>query len=147
MESLYSHVGGWEALGAFNDVFYDKVLTDPVLKGLFGDRRPEHVTVLTAFTAQTFGGPDLFSREMGDFERLIDVHRGLKITEEQRQRFVELYWASADEAGLPNDERFRKALREHLVFGSHVAMQNSNAQTDDELHPLREVPRWSWPEE
>jgi hemoglobin len=23
-------------------------------------------------------------------------------------------------------------------------MQNSNAQSDDELHPLREVPRWPW---
>jgi len=23
-------------------------------------------------------------------------------------------------------------------------MQNSNATTDDELHPLREVPRWTW---
>jgi hemoglobin len=24
-------------------------------------------------------------------------------------------------------------------------MQNSHADTDDELHPLREVPRWTWP--
>ena len=24
-------------------------------------------------------------------------------------------------------------------------MQNSNAETDDQLHPLREVPRWTWP--
>jgi hemoglobin len=24
-------------------------------------------------------------------------------------------------------------------------MRNSNATTDDELHPLREVPRWTWP--
>ena len=23
-------------------------------------------------------------------------------------------------------------------------MQNSNAATDDELHPLREVPLWTW---
>jgi hemoglobin len=24
-------------------------------------------------------------------------------------------------------------------------MQNSHAETDDQLHPLREVPRWTWP--
>jgi hemoglobin len=23
-------------------------------------------------------------------------------------------------------------------------MQNSHAGSDDELHPLREVPRWTW---
>jgi hemoglobin len=31
-----------------------------------------------------------------------------------------------------------------VEFGSEVAMQNSNATSDDELHPLREVPRWTW---
>ena len=34
---------------------------------------------------------------------------------------------------------------EHIEFGTQVAMQNSNAGTDDELHPLREVPHWTWP--
>jgi len=24
-------------------------------------------------------------------------------------------------------------------------MQNSHAETDDQLHPLPEVPRWTWP--
>jgi hemoglobin len=31
-----------------------------------------------------------------------------------------------------------------VEFGTGVAMQNSNARTDKELHPLREVPRWTW---
>jgi hemoglobin len=31
-----------------------------------------------------------------------------------------------------------------VEFGSQVAVQNSNAETDDQLHALREVPRWSW---
>jgi hemoglobin len=82
---------------------------------------------------------------MGGFSHLIAVHRGLKIAEEQRQRFVELYLAAADQAGLPKDPPFRQALREHVEFGSRVAMQNSHAETDDQLHPLREVPRWDWP--
>jgi hemoglobin len=52
--------------------------------------------------------------------------------------------AALDEAGLPDDEPFRTAVREHVEFGSKVAMQNSNAKTDAELNPLREVPRWTW---
>jgi hemoglobin len=75
---------------------------------------------------------------------LINVHRHLEITEEQRQRFVDLYQAAMDAADLPQDQDFREAVRSHVEFGSKVAMQNSRAKTDDELHPLREVPRWTW---
>lgn len=45
---------------------------------------------------------------------------------------------------MSNDESFRAAVREHVEFGTQVAMQNSHAATDEELHPLREVPRWTW---
>ena len=44
------------------------------------------------------------------------------------------------EAGLANDEPFRQAVRSHLEFGSHVAQQNSWAETDADLHPIRNVP-------
>ncbi len=145
MESLYEHAGGHAGIRRFIDVFYRSVLADPVLQPLFGAGRPEHVDQLTAFDSESFGGPDDFTRRMGGFAHLIDVHRGLKITEPQRQRFVALYLAAADDAGLPGDPRFRAALREHVEFGSHVAMQNSHAETDEQLHPLREVPMWQGP--
>lgn len=146
MESLYEHAGGEEGLRRFIGLFYASLLADDLLQPLFGEGRASHVDHLTAFTAETFGGPDAFTREMGGFAHLIDVHRHLKITEEQRVRFVELYMAAADSAGLPADAPFRRALREHVEFGSEVARQNSNAETDDELHPLREVPHWDWPD-
>ena len=145
MTSIFEHAGGQQALHDFIDAFYRSVLADPILHPLFGDGRPEHVAHLTAFEAQSFGGPDRFTRELG-FRHLVDVHRGLNISEEQRVRFVELYLAAADTAGLPADGPFREALRSHVEFGSHVAMQNSHAKTEDELHPLREVPKWEWPE-
>jgi hemoglobin len=144
VESIFEHAGGQQALHDFIDVFYSSVLADPILHPLFGDGRPEHVAHLTAFEAESFGGPDTFTRDLG-FRHLIDVHRGLDISEEQRARFVELYLAAADAAGLPTDAPFREALRSHAEFGSHVAMQNSHAKTEDELHPLREVPKWEWP--
>lgn len=144
MLTIFEHAGGEDALHHFIDVFYRSVLADPVLIPLFGEGKPHHVDHLTAFEAEAFGGPDRFTRELGGFWPLIEVHRGLKITEEQRQRFVDLYLAAADEAGLPDDEPFRDALRSHVEFGTQVAMQNSHATTDGELHPLREVPLWTW---
>ena len=143
MPSLFEHAGGEEGLHRLEATFYTSVLADPLLQPLFGAGKPEHVDHLTAFTAESFGGPDRFTKELG-FGHLIAVHRGLHITEEQRQRFVHLYLAALDAAGMPDDAAFREAVRSHVEFGSQVAMQNSNATSDDELHPLREVPRWTW---
>ena len=143
MPSLYEHAGGEEGLHRLEQLFYDSVLRDPLLQPLFGDGQPQHVDHLTMFTAESFGGPDDFSHELG-FAHLIAVHRGLEITEEQRLRFVELYAAALDAARLPDDAPFREAVLEHVEFGTQVAKQNSNARTDEELHPLREVPRWTW---
>jgi hemoglobin len=142
-ETLFDHAGGIAGLHRLEDHFYSSVLADPILEPLFGGGKPDHADHLTWFTAESFGGPDRFTRELG-FGHLIDVHRNLKITEEQRQRFVELYLAALDAVGMPDDKPFRDAVRSHLEFGSKVAMQNSNAATEDELHPLREVPIWTW---
>jgi hemoglobin len=147
MESLYEHAGGAEAWHRLIEAWYESVLADPLLIPLFGKGSPTHVISHSAFDTEVFGGPDVYTREHGGFSHLIDVHRGLKITEEQRQRFVELYMAAADTAGLPDDKPFRQALREHAEFGTQVAMQNSNAETDADLHPLREMPQWRWPDE
>jgi hemoglobin len=116
MPSLYEHAGGDEALHRLEELFYDKALADPVLKRLFPTRQPHHVDHLTWFTAESFGGPDRFSRELG-FGYLIDVHRGLKISEEERQRFAELYMEAVEAAGLPGDEPFREAVRSHIDSG------------------------------
>jgi hemoglobin len=143
MPTLYEHAGGEEGLHRLEQAFYSSVLVDPLLQPLFGAGQPHHVDHLTWFTAESFGGPRRFSEELG-FWHLISVHRGLAITEEQRQRFVELYLAALDATGMPTDPEFRQAVIEHVEFGTRVAMQNSHAQTDEDLHPLREVPRWTW---
>jgi hemoglobin len=142
-ESLFDHAGGEGNLHRLEEIFYDMALADPILREVFPQREPTHVDHLTSFTAESFGGPADFTRTLG-FGYLIAVHRGLKITEEQRSRFVDLYLRALDIAGMPDDQPFRVAVREHLEFGSQVAVQNSWAESDDELHPIREVPLWTW---
>jgi hemoglobin len=141
--TLYDHAGGADALHRLEELFYDKALEDPVLRAVFPERVPTHVDHLTWFTAESFGGPDRFTVELG-FQYIIDVHRGLRITDEQRDRFVARYLEAVDKAGLPADSPFRQAVREHVEFGSRVAQQNSWAGTDADLHPIRAVPRWTW---
>jgi hemoglobin len=144
MPTLFEHAGGLERLHRLDAIFYASVLKDPLLQPLFEAGQPQHVDHLTAFTAESFGGPDRFTKELGGMDHLTAVHRHLHITEAQRQRFVELYMAALDAAGMPTDAPFREAFRQHVEFGSQVAMQNSHAESDAELFPLREVPRWNW---
>jgi len=146
MPSLYGLVGGEAALHRLEDRFYTLVLADDLLQPLFGVGQPDHVDHLTAFTAESFGGPTRFSDELG-FRHLIDVHRGLRITENQRQRFVQLYLQALDDSGITDDVDALAAIEEHVEFGTRVAVQNSHADTDDQLHPLRKVPRWTWTRE
>ena len=63
MPSLYEQAGGEEGLHKLEDTFYSSVLADPLLSPLFGMGQPQHVDHLTAFTAESFGGPDRFSRD------------------------------------------------------------------------------------
>lgn len=74
MKNSYEHAGGEEALHRVEELFYSKVLADPTLRTLFTERRPHHVDHLTWFTAESFGGPDRFTRELG-FQHIIDAHR------------------------------------------------------------------------
>jgi hemoglobin len=145
-ETLYEHAGGDAALHHLEQLFYDKALADPLLRRLFPDRVSTHVEHLTWFTAESFGGPGRFTSQLG-FRYLIDVHRHLKITDAERDRFVALYLEAMDEAGLPADAPFRQAVREHVEFGARVAQQNSHAETDADLNPIRAVPHWDWPAE
>jgi len=140
--TLYELAGGWDGLHRLEQTFYDSVLGDPVLQPLFGEGQAQHVEHLTMFTAESFGGPRDFSQKLG-FRHLIDVHRGLEITDEQRQRFIDLYAAALDAADMPADPAFRRAVMEHIEFGATVAQQNSHARTDADLHPIREVPLWT----
>src|ERR1019366_298381 len=144
-ETLYEHAGGDEALHRLEELFYDEVLADPVLKAQFRERMPTHADHLTWFTAESFGGPDRFTHRLG-FQHIIDIHRHLTSSDEKRERFVALSLETRDEAARPGAEPFREAVRSHLEFGSRVAQQNSRAETDADLHPIRNVPRCGWPD-
>ena len=58
---------------------------------------------------------------------MINVHRHLGITDEQRDRFVALYLEAIDEADLPRDERGASAS------GSRVAEQAGDVTCDHNL--------------
>jgi hemoglobin len=77
--SLYQRLGGKEAIVAVVDEFYNRVVADERLAGMFGGldmaRQRKH---MAAFLAMAFGGP---SEYQGRAMRA--AHQGLGITGEQ----------------------------------------------------------------
>jgi hemoglobin len=141
--TIFEHLGGADALRHLAEAQYRRCLTDPVLIPVFGTQgRPGHVEHLAAWLGEVFGGPDSYTRELGGHGALLRHHANRSITEAQRQRFVEIFLEAADEAGLPNDERFRRRFREYIEWGSRIAMDISQPGAD--ITTGEPVPRWGW---
>lgn len=141
-QSMYDQLGGEPRIHRAVERFYGDVLADDVLQPLFGKGQPHHIDHLTAFLSEVFGGPTRYTDELGGFDTILEAHRGLKITDEQRARFVELLDRAARDTGLTHDPALLASFHEYLVFGTEVAQVNSHATSDEELHDCQEVPRW-----
>jgi len=100
MQNLYDLVGE-EGFHKLSKLFYDKVLNDPLLIPLFKDPDEPHAERFALYLIERFGGPQLHSMTRGGLRTAIAVHYGLKISEEQRARWVEYMRESVDECDFP----------------------------------------------
>lgn len=140
----YDWAGGMPALDRLTEVFYTHVHEDPVLAPVFaraGDLHAHHVAL---WLAEVFGGPRTYTEEHGGYPAMLRHHLGLRITAEQRSRWVTLISAAADEAGLPADPEFRSAFVAYVEWGSRIGMENSTPGATPP--PRAPVPRWGWGE-
>ena len=140
--SLYAWAGGTDAFRRLIDAFYDRVEADDLLSPLFpGGVSQDHRAHVVLWWVEVFGGPADYTR-LGGYQRMLDHHRGLGITVEQRFRFASLMSLAADDAGLPDDPEFRAALVGYLEWGTRLALHNS--QPGAEVVTEAPVPRWGW---
>jgi hemoglobin len=143
--TLYEWAGGHAGLDRLLDAFYDRVEADELISPLFpGGVSAEHRRNVTVWWCEVFGGPAGYTEEHGGYEHMLAKHRDLRITPEQRRRFVALLSLAADDAGLPGDPEFRSALLAYAEWGSRLALQNSQPGADAVEHAP--VPRWGWGE-
>jgi hemoglobin len=141
--SLYEWIGGAEPLQHLIDRFYQKVPADPILAPVFAHMSPEHFQHVAQFIAEVLGGPSDYSTYHGGHAGMIRHHLNRHITDQQRQRWMNLLLETADELRLPADPEFRSALVAYLEWGSRLAVINSAlpAETPVLDSPM---PAWSW---
>ena len=141
--TLYEWAGGRAAFEGLIGAFYDRVEGDELISPLFpGGVSAEHRHHVTLWWSEVFGGPAEYTEKLGGYHRMVDKHKDLAITPEQRRRFVTLMSLAADDAGLPDDPEFRSALLAYLEWGTRIAMHNS--QPGAEVFEHAPVPRWGW---
>ncbi|MET7296176.1 group 1 truncated hemoglobin [Streptomyces griseoloalbus] len=98
-QSLFEQLGGEDAVAAVVDIFYDKVLGDPDLKGYFAgvdlDRLKQHQR---RFIGQALGSTRPYSGRS-----MRKAHGHLAITDAAFGRVVEHLAASLGEAGVDGE--------------------------------------------
>jgi hemoglobin len=143
--TLYDWAGGAEAIRRLIAAFYDRVEQLQLFAPLFpGGVSEEHRDFVTAWWVEVFGGPPRYTDELGGYPNMLNHHRNLRITAEQRAMFVSTMSLAADDAQLPHDPEFRSALLAYLEWGTRLALENSQEQASPVLQAP--VPRWGWGE-
>src|SRR5262249_49305033 len=104
--TVAAYAGGLAAFERLTQTFYAKVARDPILAPVFAQMGSDHPRHVAAFLAQGFGAGPTYSgdgSENAAMREMVQHHLGRHLTEEQRRRWVELLYDSADEIGLPSD--------------------------------------------
>ncbi|HLX89717.1 MAG TPA: hypothetical protein VKR22_14835, partial [Acidimicrobiales bacterium] len=122
-----------------------RCLADPELNHPFSHpgQHPQHVERLAAYWAEVFGGPPSYTSLGVDQSYNVRLHAGNGDMSDLGRRFVSCFMAAADDAGLPRDTEFRRAIRSYMEWAvDDVALSHPDSAEDvpDGLM----MPRWGW---
>jgi hemoglobin len=143
--TLYEFAGGEKAFPPFAAALHERCLADPELNHPFSHpgQNPQHVERLAAYLAEVMGGPPGYSTQCGgDQTGLVLMHSGNGDMSDLGRRFADCFMLAADDAGWPDEPRFRAALRANIDRAvGEVALSHPR---DTDVPPGLPVPRWSW---
>jgi hemoglobin len=141
--TLFEWAGGMPVFENLTDLFYRKVLQDPLLQPVFRHMSAEHQLHVAHFIAEVLGGPEWYSTAEGSHFKMVQKHLDRHLTEQHRKRWISLLLETADEIDLPDDPEFRSAFVAYIEWGTRIAVINS--QSDElQMNPDEPMPKWGW---
>jgi hemoglobin len=141
--TLYEFAGGAAAFSALAAAHHERCLGDPVLSHPFSHPgHPQHLERLAGYWGEVFGGPPAYTRAAGGQTAMLSLHAGMEAQEDLGQRFVRCFVAAMDDAGLPEDGEFRRALRSYMEWA--VRDVKAYDGRGSVVPAGLAVPRWSW---
>jgi hemoglobin len=141
--SLFAFAGGKRAFLALAAAHHARCLQDPVLEHPFSHPgRPDHVERLALYWAEVLGGPPHYSEVSEGQPGLLRLHAGMNADDDLPIRFLHCFLMAIDDAGLPDDPAFRRALRAYMEWAVlDVHRYSPSGSVVPERTP---VPHWSW---
>jgi len=140
---MYEFAGGEQAFLALAAATHERCLADPELNHPFSHHvSPRHTENLAAYWAEVFGGPPRYSSNLGGHSGMLSIHAGEGAPEEMGDRFEACFVQAMDDARLPEDREFRKAMRDYIHWATREV--NAYAPAGTHVAPGQPMPRWSW---
>jgi len=139
--SIFEAVDGTPTFEALTNRFYAKVKSDAMLAPVFASFTTEHARNVATWLAEVFGGPPRYSREHGGHRAVLEKHGGLRLTEAQKDRWVQLMLETAREI-LPDDDALQRRFAEYIEWGARIAVAAS--QPGFKIDHVGPVPVWDW---
>jgi hemoglobin len=141
--SLYEFAGGDDAFLALAAATTERCIEDPELNHAFSHGlSPRHNENLAAYWAEVFGGPSRYSDALGGHSGMLTIHAGQGAPDEWGDRFEACFLKGIDDAQLPEDPAFRRALGEYIHWATRELNRYSHGGS--EVKPGQAMPRWSW---
>jgi hemoglobin len=141
--SIFEFAGGEQAFLALAAATTERCLHDPELNHAFAQElSPRHDKNLAAYWSEVFGGPDAYSRKLGGHSGMLAIHAGHGSPDEWGDRFAACFIQALDDAGLPDDQEFRRAMHEYIHWATREV--NSYSTVGTGVKAGLPMPRWSW---
>jgi hemoglobin len=112
--TIFEAAGGSPAFEALTVRFYEEVKADPLLSPVFASFTTEHAKNVAIWLGEVFGGPPRYSEERGGHRTVLERHRNLGLSPNQKERWVHLMLETAEEV-LPKDAELQAVRRLHPV--------------------------------
>lgn len=140
---MYEFAGGKEAFLALATAVTERCIEDPELNHAFSHGLSHnHNENLAAYWAEVFGGPSSYSRNLGGHSGMLTIHASQGAPDEWGDRFESCFIQAMDDAELPDDPEFRKAMRDYIHWATREV--NRYSPVGSRVEPEKRMPRWSW---
>jgi hemoglobin len=142
--SLYEFAGADAAFLKLAAAHHRRCLEDPELNHPFSHpgQHPQHVERLAAYWAEVLGGPSTYSQECADQSSLLRLHANNGDMSDLGQRFLACFVAAMDDAHLPDEPEFRRAMHDYMRWAADSVLVYS--PVDARVPAGSPTPRWSW---
>lgn len=141
--SIFEAAGGAPAFLALSRAWHARCLADPVVShGFSHGHHPRHSERLAAYWAEALGGPDDYSRSMGNETVVVRLHSGNGEHQDMDERAQACFAQALDDAGLPADPRLRATLKAYFAWAT--TRMNEYPGSAEHVPRGLTIGRWSW---